>query len=139
MNTRLAEAVVEAYDAIPAAGSAMFEGPATMRIAQEWMVANAPTDHDHRRQPRLLDRHSKRARGVSSSRRDNPYDVLAQRAPTSCASTAGRCDFEGRATVAETARSWRLEYLGRFADYCAAVFGELPCETLRGGSPGHAG
>ncbi len=41
LNMLVAESVVDAYDAAPTVDVALFEGPATMRFAQEWMIANA--------------------------------------------------------------------------------------------------
>ncbi|MEK6312522.1 MAG: helix-turn-helix domain-containing protein [Curtobacterium sp.] len=131
LNMLVAEAVVDAYDVTPTLEVPLHEGPATMRFAQEWMVANAHrpiTSTDVSRvtgiNARSLQATFQRHAGTSPMaflRQVRLHRVRAQLVTGDPTET----------TVATIANAWGFGHLGRFAGYYADTFGELPSETLR--------
>lgn len=131
VNMLVAEAVVDAYEVTPQLDLELHEGPATMRLAQEWMVANAHrpiTSTDVSRvagvNARSLQATFQRHTGTSPMaflRQVRLHRVRAQLVAGDPAET----------TVAAIAGTWGFGHLGRFAGYYADTFGELPSETLR--------
>jgi AraC-like DNA-binding protein len=132
LGTTVAEAVVLAFDAVPVPPSRLLSGgPATMRIAQEWMVANA-------RRPITITDVSEAAgvavRSLQASFRRHtgasPMHFLRQvrlhrvRAELTAADAS-------TTTVAQVALGWGVGHLGRFSGTYAATFGEPPSATLR--------
>ncbi len=131
LNMLVAEAVVDAFDVTPTLDFPVQEGPASMRFAQEWMVANAHrpiTSTDVSRatgiNARSLQATFRRHAGTSPMvflRQVRLHRVRAQLVASDPADT----------TVAAIAGSWGFSHLGRFAGYYADTFGELPSDTLR--------
>jgi AraC-like DNA-binding protein len=131
MNMTVAEGVVDTFAAAPVVDFTLPDGPATMRFAQEWMVANA------RRPITITDISTATGIAVRSVQASfqrhtgmSPMQFLRQirlhrvRAELSLAE-AGSC------SVAEVALGWGFTHLGRFAGAYAAAFGEPPSHTLR--------
>ncbi|NII40669.1 AraC-like DNA-binding protein [Curtobacterium flaccumfaciens] len=131
-NTTVAEAVAATFDArpIPPAGL-LSDGPATMRIAQEWMVANA-------RRPITITDVSVAAgvavRSLQASFRRHtgasPMHFLRQVRLHRVRAELSAADPD-TATVAQIALGWGVGHLGRFSGTYAATFGEPPSVTLR--------
>lgn len=131
VNMLVAEAVVEAFDVTPTSDLSLHEGPASMRFAQEWMVANAHrpiTSTDVSRvtgiNARSLQATFQRHAGTSPMAFLRQVRLHRVRAELVAGDAA-------RTTVAEVAGAWGFGHLGRFAGYYADTFGELPSETLR--------
>ncbi len=130
-NQELGDAVAAAFDETPSLAPAGAVGTATVRFAREWMVANA------RRPLTIADVSAATgvsARGLQAAFQRHvgvrPMQFLRE------ARLAGvRADLlagdPANTTVAEVARSWCFQHLGRFSGYYAEVFGETPSETLR--------
>ncbi|MBO9038307.1 AraC family transcriptional regulator [Curtobacterium flaccumfaciens] len=130
-NVVLAEAVSDAFRAFPALDMPLLAGPATMRLAQEWMVANA------HRSITITDVCA--AAGVAVRSLQSSFQRHAGRSPmhflrevrlyrVRAALSAADADIT---TVGEIARAWGFQHLGRFAGYYAGTFGEPPSTTLR--------
>lgn len=133
LNMLVAEAVVDAYDAVPVADVVLHEGPATMRFAQEWMVQNA-----HRP---ITSTDVSRATGINARSLQATFQRHAGTSPMAFLREVRlhrvRAQLvaadPGVTTVAAIAGAWGFGHLGRFAGYYADAFGELPSETLRRG------
>lgn len=132
LNTTVAEAVVEAFDAAPVPPSGLLsDGPATMRFAQEWMVANA-------RRPITITDVSEAAgvavRSLQASFRrhtgGSPMHFLRQVRLHRVRAELTAADPDAT-TVAQVALGWGVGHLGRFSGTYAATFGESPSVTLR--------
>lgn len=131
LNMLVAEAVVDAYDATPMLEIIRYEGPASMRLAQEWMIANA-----HRP---ITVTDVARAVGINSRGLQANFQRHAGESPLSFLRSVRLHRVRAQlvaaepdaTTVAEIARRWGFGHLGRFAAYYANAFGELPSETLR--------
>lgn len=131
LNMRVAEAVIAAYNATPVIDVPLSDGPATMRYAQEWMVANARrpitiTDVSQATglATRSLQASFQRHAGIS------PLQFLRQVRLHRIRAELTTADPHS-VTVAEVARAWGFNHLGRFAGAYAATFGEPPSHTLR--------
>lgn len=130
-NQEIADAVLAAFDETPSLAPVGTVGTTTVRFAREWMVANA------RRPLTIADVSTATgvsARGLQAAFQRHvgvrPMQFLRE------ARLAGvRADLlagdPGTTTVAEVARSWCFQHLGRFSGYYAEAFGETPSETLR--------
>jgi AraC-like DNA-binding protein len=132
LDTTVAEAVVDAFDATPVPPSGLLTGgPATMRFAQEWMVANA-------RRPITITDVSLAAgvavRSLQASFRrytgSTPMHFLRQVRLHRVRAELAAAD-PGTTTVAQVALGWGVGHLGRFSGTYAAAFGEPPSATLR--------
>ncbi|PZE64763.1 helix-turn-helix domain-containing protein [Curtobacterium sp. MCBD17_021] len=132
LNTTVAEAVVDTFRAAPVAPSGLLsDGPATMRIAQEWMVANA-------RRPITITDVSEAAgvavRSLQASFRRHtgasPMHFLRQVRLHRVRAELTAADPDVT-TVAQVALGWGVGHLGRFSGTYAATFGEPPSVTLR--------
>jgi AraC-like DNA-binding protein len=130
-NRDIADAVAAAFDETPSLAPSGSVGTATVRFAREWMVANA------RRQLTIADVSA--ATGVSARGLQAAFQRHVGMRPMQFlreARLAGvRADLlasdPATTTVAEVARSWCFQHLGRFSGYYAEEFGETPSETLR--------
>ncbi len=131
LNMLVAESVVDAYDAAPKVDVALFEGPATMRFAQEWMIANA-----HRP---ITGTDVARAAGVKARALQATFQRHADTTPMAFLRQVRLHRVRAQlvagdpttTTVAATAGAWGFAHLGRFAAFYAESFGERPSETLR--------
>ncbi|WP_146243578.1 helix-turn-helix domain-containing protein [Curtobacterium sp. MCBD17_008] len=132
LDTAVAEAVVLAFDAVPVPPSRLLDGgPATMRTAQEWMVANA-------RRPITITDVSEAAgvavRSLQASFRRHtgasPMHFLRQVRLHRVRAELAAAD-PSTTTVAQVALGWGVGHLGRFSGTYAATFGEPPSATLR--------
>ena len=131
LNLRVAEAVIDAFAGAPVIDVVLPDGPATMRLAQEWMVANA---HRPITVTNVSDAVGIAVRSVQASFQKHagmtPMTFLRQvrlyraRAELIAADPANTA-------VADIARRWGFFHLGRFAAAYAAEFAELPSATLR--------
>lgn len=127
---RVAEAVLEAFDATPHSGLAA-AGRGSVRVAQEWIAANAHrplTTADVCRATGLSARGLQAAfhRAGAASPMQFLRDVRLHRVRT-----ALEAGDPGTTTVAEVARAWGFAHLGRFAGTYASAFGERPSVTLQ--------
>ncbi|WIE62298.1 helix-turn-helix domain-containing protein [Curtobacterium sp. MCLR17_032] len=132
LNTTVAEAVAATFDARPVPPSGLLsDGPATMRLAQEWMVANA-------RRPITITDVSVAAgvavRSLQASFRrhtgSSPMHFLRQVRLHRVRAELSAADPD-TTTVAQIAVGWGVGHLGRFSGTYAATFGEPPSATLR--------
>ncbi|PZF64253.1 hypothetical protein DEJ33_12580 [Curtobacterium sp. MCPF17_047] len=132
LDTTVAEAVVGTFDARPVPPTGLLSaGPATMRLAQEWMVANA-------RRPITITDVSVAAgvavRSLQASFRRHtgasPMHFLRQVRLHRVRAELSAADPD-TATVAQIAVGWGVGHLGRFSGAYAATFGEPPSATLR--------
>ena len=136
--TRVAEAVVAAFDATPTERTALPSGPrvrTSASTAQDWIVANAHravTMTDIARATGLS------ARGLQSAfQREvgtSPMRFLRRVRLERVRRELLRSDA-GEHSVAEVAGAWGFGHLGRFSSYYAELFGEYPSATLRAARP----
>lgn len=131
LNLTIAEATVAAFVVAPAIGFPMHDGPSTMRLAQEWIVANA------RRPLTVADVST--ASGVAVRSLQSSFQRHAGMSPMRFLQQVRLhrvhdelLDAEPAATtVGQVALGWGFRHLGRFSGFYAATFGEPPSHTLR--------
>lgn len=131
VNMLVAEATVDAFHATPDVDIVFHDGPATMRFAQEWMVANA---HRH-----ITSTDVAQAAGINARALQAAFQRHADTTPMAFLRQirlhrvrAQLVAGEAPTTViADVARGWGFGHLGRFASYYAETFGERPSDTLR--------
>ena len=132
LNLQIAEVVVVAFDARPAPPDFLdSEGPATMRLAQEWMVANA------RRPITITDVSVASCVAVRSLQASfqrhtdmSPMQFLRRVRLHRIRAELVAADAD-TTTVAQVALAWGIGHLGRFSGSYAEAFGESPSTTLR--------
>lgn len=127
---RVAEAVLEAFDATPHSGIAA-TGRGSVRVAQEWIAANAHrplTTADVCRATGLSARGLQAAfrRAGAASPMQFLRDVRLHRVRS-----ALEAGDPTTTTVSEVAQAWGFAHLGRFAGTYAGAFGERPSATLQ--------
>lgn len=130
VNTRVAEAVIAAFDVTPTGRRVLDGGSRTVRDAQEWIAA-------HAREP-ITSTDVHRALGMSARGLQAAFSRHAGTTPMRFLREFRldrvRADLlvadPGTTTVAAVAGGWGFAHLGRFAGYYAAEFGESPSTTL---------
>jgi AraC-like DNA-binding protein len=133
-HRRIAEAVLQAFDATPRSGIAT-AARGSVRVAQEWIAANAHrplTTSDVCRATGLSARGLQAAfhRAGAASPMQFLRDVRLHRVRAVLLAAD-----PGSTTVAEVAQTWGFAHLGRFAGTYATAFGERPSATLQRRGP----
>lgn len=132
----VAEAVLDAFSPDPVPEVVLHAGPATMRYAQEWMVANA-----HRA---ITSTDVSRATGIAARSLQSTFQRHTGTTPMGFLRDVRLHRAHARlvdgdpasTTVAVVARDCGFAHLGRFAGYYADTFGERPSDTLRRSAAG---
>ncbi len=122
VNMLVAEATVDAFHATPDVDIAFHDGPATMRFAQEWMVANA---HRH-----ITSTDVAQAAGINARALQAAFQRHADTTPMAFLRQIRlhrvRAQLVAGETpttvIADVARGWGFGHLGRFASYYADTF-----------------
>lgn len=135
LNMLVADAMIEAFDITPSSEVMVNAGPRSLRFAQEWMIA-------HAREP-ITSIHVSQATGIAARSLQFTFQRHMNATPMAFLRQVrlhrSRADLvrntPSETSVAAIAQAWGFQHLGRFSQYYAAAFGELPSETLRGPTP----